>query len=143
MKSSTCIVTLFIFLMFLAPALAGDAPQEKTAPLQKTTAQGMFHVKMTLETNKLSVGKNSALVTVMDKQGKPVTGTRLTVRPHVARHGETSLMKPTVVEKSDGVYQVRNIYIDMPGDWELKVTVRKNDTEDSAVFEFPGVKRRE
>jgi hypothetical protein len=140
---SKFIVSLFVVFAFLPPALAGQMPKGGNSSLTKMTEKGMFNVELRLEREKLSVGKNSADVTIRDKNDKPFTGARLTVRPHVARHGETSLIKPSVIEKSDGIYRVENIYIDTLGDWELKVTVRKDDAEDSVVFDFPNVKRRE
>jgi len=132
-----------MFFALLSPAFAGQTTKGSECSLKETTAKGMFNVELKLERAKLSVGKNTADVTIRDKHEKPVTGARLTIRPHVARHGETSIIRPSVTEKGDGVYSVKNIYIDMPGDWELKVTVRKAEAEDSAVFDFPGVKKRE
>ena len=142
MKSISFITAVFFFIL-LAPVVSGQMTKESSCSFKKTTAKGMITVELTLQREKLSVGKNTADLTVMDKDERPVTGARLTIRPHVARHGETSLIKPSVTEKGDGVYQAENIYIDTPGDWELKVTVRIDDAEDSAVFDFPGVKRQE
>jgi hypothetical protein len=143
MKLKLFILVVLIFFTLLYPAFAGHATKGSECSLTKMTEKGMFNVALKLEKEKLSVGKNTADVTIRDKHEKPVTGARLTIRPHVARHGETSLIKPSVTEKVDGVYHVINIYIDTPGDWDLKVTVSKNDAEDSAVFDFPGVKRQE
>jgi hypothetical protein len=143
MKSKSFIVVLFMLFALLSSAFAGHTAKGSPSSLKKTTAKDMFHVELKLERDKLSVGKNNADVTIRDKREKPVTGARLTVRPHVARHGETSFIRPSVTEKGDGVYHVKNIYIDTLGNWELKVTVRKDDAEDSVVFDFPGVKRRE
>jgi len=143
MKAKSFIAILFMFFALLSPAFAGHAAKEGVGSFTKTTEKGMFTVELNLEREKLSVGKNTADVTIRDNHKKAVTGARLTIRPHVARHGETSIIRPSVTEKGDGIYHVENIYIDMLGDWELKVTVRKDDTEDSVVFDFPGVQKRE
>lgn len=143
MKTKSFIFVLLMFFALLSPAFAGQTTKGGECSLKETTAKGMFNVELKLDRAELSVGKNTADVTIRDKHEKPVTGARLTIRPHVARHGETSIIRPSVTEKGDGVYGVKNIYIDMPGDWELKVTVRKAGEEDSAVFDFPGVKKRE
>jgi hypothetical protein len=143
MKSKCFIVVLFMFFALLSPAFAGHAPKESGDSLSKTTDKNMFHLEVTVEGKNLAIGNNSADILVKDTNGKPVTGAYVYVKPHVARHGESTFVKPLVTEKGEGLYNVKNIYLDAQGDWILKVRVRKGDKDDSATFDFPGVKRRE
>jgi hypothetical protein len=39
-----------------------------------------------------------------------------------------------------GLYSVRNIDLQREGEWELRIKVKKGDSEDEAVFFFTDVK---
>lgn len=132
------------FFLILLPVFFTQASEKDlSGGCSRITEKGIFKVDIALDGNKLVVGKNTAEVTVKDKEDKPLTGARLTVRAHVANHGESTFIKPSVTEKGSGLYYVENVYIDAEGNWELKITIRKDDSTDIAVFDFPGVKRRE
>ena len=143
MRSKIFFVALFAFFALISSAFAVDAPDGSAGPLSKMTDGKMFNVEVKLERENLVIGNNSAEILVKDADGNPVTGAYIYVKPHVARHGESTFVKPLVVEKGEGLYNAKNIYLDTQGDWILKVRVRKDDKDDSATFDFPGVKRRE
>jgi hypothetical protein len=143
MKSKAAVVALFVFWGLFSFAFAGHAPEKSGDSLSKMTDKKAFNVALKLEGKNLAIGNNSAEILVKDTKGNPVTGAYVYVKPHVARHGESTFVKPIVTEKGEGLYNVKNIYLDTQGDWILKVRVRKDDKDDSATFDFPGVKRRE
>jgi hypothetical protein len=136
-------IVLIAFFVLLSTAFADHSPKGIEGSLSQMTDKKLFHVEVTVEGKNLAIGKNSADIVVKDTNGNPVTGAYIYVKPHVARHGESTFVKPLVTEKGEGLYNVKNIYLDTQGDWILKVRVRKGDKDDSATFDFPGVKRRE
>jgi hypothetical protein len=130
----TMFFTLSLILSFWTGLLTAAA-------LSQISAKGLFDVTMSVPGESLKVGKNVVELTVRDKDGKEVTGARLTVLPQVFQHGESTLVRPTVSEKGKGIYTVENVYIDVPGHWVVKVTVSKEDRVDHVTFDFPEVKR--
>jgi hypothetical protein len=51
-----------------------------------------------------------------------------------------ALLKPDIREMGRGLYSVENVILVMRGHWELKMTIRKGETEDIVIFDFPDVK---
>ncbi len=45
----------------------------------------------------------------------------------------------TITDKENGLYIVSGLNLQRDGRWELSVTVRKGDVEDSVKFLFPDV----
>jgi hypothetical protein len=103
--------------------------------------KGLFKVELSIPGENLKVGKNVGELMVRDKNGKDVSGARITVLPQIYQHGESTLIRPKVSEEGKGSYLVDNIYIEIPGHWILKVTITKDDKTDSVTFDFPDVKR--
>jgi hypothetical protein len=130
--------TIFFIITILFSVSATLANGEG---LSQVSSKGLFKVEMSIPGKNLKVGKNNAEILIRDKDGKEVKGARVTALPLVYQHGESTLVKPRVTEKAGGRYAIENIYIEMPGHWVLKVTIRKDDKEDSATFDFPEVKR--
>jgi YtkA-like len=129
---------LFLIVTILCSfsiAFAGDET------LLQVSAKGLFKVEMTLQGKSLKVGKNTFELFVRDKKGKEVPGAYIIVLPHIYQHGESVLIKGKVTEKGKGHYTVEGLYIEIPGHWVLKVTVKKGDKEDIVNFDFPEVKR--
>ena len=109
--------------------------------LSQVSSKGLFQVEMSIPGKILKVGKNSAEILIRDKDGKVVKGARVTALPLIFQHGESTLLKPKVTEKTKGRYAIENIYIETPGHWVLKITIRKDDKADIVNFDFPEVKR--
>jgi hypothetical protein len=130
--------TIFFIITILFSVSATLANGEG---LSQVSSKGLFKVEMSIPGKSLKVGKNNAEILIRDKDGKEVRGARVTALPLVYQHGESTLIKPKVKEKAEGRYMIENIYIETPGHWVLKVTIRKDDKEDSATFDFPEVKR--
>jgi hypothetical protein len=127
-------VAALAFLGVVMMALAGENPVQ-------VSKESLYRVEMAIEGQNLKVGANRAVLVILDREGKPVTGALVRVLPLVHRHGETALMRPRVTEKDPGHYQVENIYIEMEGHWVLKVSMKIGSAEEEVVFDFPGVKR--
>jgi hypothetical protein len=104
------------------------------------TENGLFGIEIAIKEGGLKVGGNRLEIALQDKDGRGVNGASLRVIPSIYRHGESTLARPVVREKGGGVYNVENVYIEIPGHWVLEVVVKKNGREDKAVFDFPAVK---
>jgi hypothetical protein len=129
------IIFIITILFSLSATLATGAN------LSQVSMKGLFKVELSIPGENLKVGKNVAELMVRDKNGKDVSGARITVLPQIYQHGESTLIRPKVSEEGKGSYLVDNIYIEIPGHWILKVTITKDDKTDSVTFDFPDVKR--
>jgi hypothetical protein len=80
-------------------------------------------------------GTNTWKVKVLDTAGQPVTGATLTVTPFMPEHGHGSQVVPTVTAEGDQ-YEITNLYLFMPGLWQITVKAVSGGTTDSAAFTF-------
>lgn len=102
----------------------------------KKTEKGTYTLEMVVRGKELKTGANAFDITVSDKAGKIVKGAELIITPWMSGMGQGVWEKPVVTDRGNGVYHVGNVKIVMSGRWDLKVTVRKDDREDRAVFSF-------
>jgi len=128
-------IPLIIIILF---ALSSFATAET---FSQASVKGLFKVEMSIPGKNLKVGRNSAEILIRDQNNKEVKGARVTALPQIYQHGESTLVKPRVTEKVEGRYSMDDIYIEMPGHWVLKITIRKDDKEDTVTFDFPEIKR--
>jgi hypothetical protein len=106
----------------------------------KKTQEGLFSVKLVLKGDELKVGVNDLDMVVRDEKGKDVVGAVITVTPWMPEMGHGSFEKPAIRERGKGLYGVENIMLIMRGHWELRMTIKKGETEDMVIFDFPDVK---
>lgn len=83
-------------------------------------------------------GTNTFVVAIEDEAGKPVDGATVTLTPFMPDHGHGSSVTPQVAPGKDpGTYQVSNVYLFMPGIWQLTFDVTPaGQTKRSVVFTF-------
>lgn len=137
------LVVCSFFLPTAASLSAGPVSSEESSfVLTKATENKLFAVEIRLSRNNLVVGQNSATLLISDEKENSVSGAEVRVLPVITAHGESTSLRPFVQEKSDGRYSVENLYIDMEGNWTLKIMIRKGEISDNVSFDFPGVKRR-
>jgi len=118
-----------------------ELTQNSSYSKSETTEKKLFNVKMILRDKRLKVGNNNLDILLSDEKGNNVLDAIIRIFPFISDHGESTLIKPTVTEKGNGLYSVENVYITIEGHWVLKVYIRKDNSEDSALFDFPHVKR--
>ena len=109
-------------------ACAADTRKDVyTAGLSKQSS-GALSVKV-MEATPAPPAKQSNTLTfvVTDPAGKPVDGATLSVTPFMPDHGHGSSVKPTITPRGGGAYEVKNVYLPMPGLWRLTVTVQMPD----------------
>lgn len=106
----------------------------------KVTDKGLFSVELSIPEKRLRAGVNTVEIIVHDQKDKDVEKAKVTVTPWMPEMGHGAFSEPVVVEKSRGLYSVKNIVLVMGGHWELRVHVKRGTQEDTVVFDFPLVK---
>ena len=82
-----------------------------------------------------SRGVNAFRYEVTDASGAPLSGLTLEVQPWMPAMGHGGSKLPTVTEIGGGVYDVANVYLTMPGTWELRTSI-SGTIEDHATVSF-------
>ncbi|MHB8419512.1 MAG: FixH family protein [Myxococcales bacterium] len=72
---------------------------------------------------------------VTDASGAPQDGLALTVATFMPEMGHGASLVPTVTAEGDGRYLVGNVYLFMPGEWQLLTTI-EGPEDDSAICTF-------
>tara|TARA_Y100000310_G_C20400681_1_gene677251 strand:+ start:60 stop:539 length:480 start_codon:yes stop_codon:yes gene_type:complete len=66
-----------------------------------------------------------------------VSGTSITFEAFMPNHGHGTAQLPIIAETSDGIFDISNIVLMMPGIWEYRITVKDNNgIEENVVFVF-------
>jgi len=135
-------------LFFTCSVFAGTGTHEKSSKHTKhladstllLTEKGLFSVEMAIPENRFLVGVNTVDIIIHDSNDRDVTGADITFTPWMPEMGHGAFEDPVVAEKGSGLYRVENIILVMGGHWEMRVTIKKGDKEDKAVFNFPFVR---
>jgi hypothetical protein len=84
-----------------------------------------------------SPGNMTWTLKVVDASGQPVTdATMATPKTWMPQHMHSSTAQPSVQANGDGTFTVTNLYLYMPGVWQVTFDVQSGSTADSAVFTF-------
>jgi YtkA-like len=82
-------------------------------------------------------GTDTWKVAVANASGQPLTALALQVLPFMPDHAHGSSVTPTVSTNQDGTYTVSNLYLFMPGIWQITFgATPPGGTADSAVYYF-------
>jgi len=108
----------------------------KEQRLVRMTDRGFYTVEVLLKDKQLAVGVNTCDLIMHAKDGTALSGAEIKVVPWMPEMGHGVFDKPVVKEKGGGVYNVENVVLIMEGRWELRLTVKKDNTEDSVTFAF-------
>jgi hypothetical protein len=145
MKQTKILIAAFLAISAIFLAGGAEAGQKVDGftkhfgdSLFEITGRRLFSVEMRIKGHGLSLGANTLELIIHDSFDRDVAGALLTVVPVMPETGRGLEKNPEVVEKGGGLYSVE-CQIPTAGHWQIKVTVKKGDTEDSAVFDFPAV----
>jgi hypothetical protein len=114
------------FLLVLS--CSSSAPVETvgfTAAPLVTTASATQKLTIDVRTSPQppEVGMQSAQLVITDSAtGKPVSDLSMAVVPWMPAMGHGTSIVPTVSNKGAGVYQIDQLSLFMPGEWELRLT---------------------
>jgi hypothetical protein len=136
-------IALLALLLVALPLAAQAAEKKFTRHYAESnfmvTEDELYSVEMLVIGNMLKVGMNSVDVIIHDSNDNDVMGAEVTVTPWMPEMGHGVKEVPKVTDRGGGLYSVENVEISMPGLWQLRVKVKKDGKEDTAVFEFPEV----
>ena len=144
----TILLTIFLALSPVAvfaahsgQSEAGQHTKHYEQSLFKMTDNGLYSVEMVIKDKDLKVGVNTLDIIVHDKSDKDVAGAEIKVVPWMPEMGHGVFEKPVVKERGGGTYSVENVILIMEGRWELRLKIKKNNTEDNVTFDFMDVSR--
>jgi len=80
-------------------------------------------------------GNLSFKYVITDAAGLPVDGLKLEVVPWMPSMGHGTRVVPTTQAKGEGRYELTNVYLYMPGQWQLRTAITGGPT-DSATPDF-------
>jgi hypothetical protein len=108
------------------PALDGAVSNFPAAPLSTfQTADKRWNIELRTLPQPPHLGPGEAELRVADAAtGQPVEGLRIAVVPYAPEMKHGSPVTPKVRETGGGVYHVTNLSPSMPGEWQLKLTLK-------------------
>ena len=113
----------------LAGCAAGDpgpsGPIAFTGPPQQTlaSASGELHVDVRWWPQPVHVGDGAVELAIAGVNGTPAAGVSLSVLLWMPAHGHGTSVQPQVSETAPGVFVAAPLYLHMPGEWELLMSM--------------------
>lgn len=121
------------FCLLAACGGEADTPNEVILMAQA----GPFDGTLTIAPNPPQVGRHDVVITLDDAGGGPLEGAMVVVAPWMPAHGHGSNMVEAV-EEAPGVYVAQDVWLNMPGIWDLHVNVEAEQAGDLvATVEVP------
>jgi hypothetical protein len=114
-------------LLALAACTGDDSSSSARGPVSADSASGALHAVVVTTPDPLQRGVNQAVVTLTGGDGSPRAGLTVTVTPWMPAHGHGSAVTPSVNELGGGKYQVSNLYLAMPGSWQLRIDAMNDE----------------
>jgi hypothetical protein len=149
MKTIISAVVILVFVLGLytaGQAHEGHSPGKKkifTKHFQNTlfdiAEHGAYSIEVLLDDAEHKIGKGVVGMVVHGENDSDVTGAKLTIVHKNLDTGEPASGPLTITDKENGLYIISGLNLQRDGRWELSVTVRKGDVEDSVKFLFPDV----
>ena len=76
-------------------------------------------------------------IKLVDASGQPVKdATFPTIKPWMPQHSHGSTALPMPTNDGDGTYTIDNLYLYMPGVWQVTLAAKSGSATDTAVFTF-------
>jgi hypothetical protein len=113
-------------------AAPGQAGFGDTPLLQVASASGALTLAVYSKPDPPIRGNVAVRYRITDPGGRPVDGLVLSVVPWMVSMGHGTSIVPSVAPAGGGVYDIRDAYLFMPGQWQLRTTIT-GATSDSAA----------
>ena len=107
------------------------------------TEHGAYSVEVLLDDSEYKIGKGVVGIVVHGDNDSDVIGAKLTIVQKNLETGEPVSGPLTITDKENGLYIISGLDLQRKGRWELSVTVKKGEVEDSVKFLFPDVLKEE
>jgi len=121
--------TLAAAIVLVAATGCGATPVEPqpvsfpSIPLQSVeSAGGHLHVGVWSSPQPPAQGNSAFRYVVTDDSGKPVDGLDVAVQPWMPDMDHGTGVTPSIQPMGAGVYELTNVYLFMPGRWQLRTT---------------------
>jgi hypothetical protein len=100
------------------------------------SARGLFTVEYASSLQPIAINRmHSWELTVLDAEGEPVTGAKVTVTGGMPAHNHGLPTEPRVTaELGAGHYRVEGLRFHMAGHWEISVTIAAAGQEDTVLI---------
>ncbi|MCB1334017.1 MAG: FixH family protein [Roseivivax sp.] len=143
MKNTISRRTILITVPALVVAAGGASaawfrrlPADLDLARQKATAAGTYVAAIQSQQDPVAVGTMHAwIVTLTDREGRPVDGARIAIDGGVPQHGHGLPTVPAVArDMGDGRYLVEGVKFNMAGWWELKLAIDAARGSDTVTF---------
>ena len=107
--------------------------------LKVESESGALEVEVRTSPQPPTRGKNVVQLKVTTAQdGQGVAGLQLDVQPWMPDMGHGSSVTPTVTDEGGGVYLVDDVYLAMPGTWQLRTTLAGTSSDHATPsFQIP------
>ena len=131
---------LFILLIFISFIFSGcgKSPLLKEMTTESTASQALESVKMFQTTGskvdlkwltEINTTEEGKVVVMLSKNGKLVDDPELTLGAYLWMESMGHGSSPIVIEKlTTGIYQLSELYFTMTKDWQLYLTLSKNNS---------------
>lgn len=131
------ILSSSLFLVALGCSSAPSQPPDPSAfPAEPfatiTSNSGTLHVALRSSPQPLAVGDDDVQIEVTDASGAPRDGLSLTVTPWMPAH-DHGTSKTTVTPQGGGKYLVTDVYLYMPGVWQLQIAFSGSASDDASI----------
>ena len=146
MMKSILLVVFMIFFLFAGCATDGTIQSPSVAKtkftkhfddsLFKVTEKELFSVEIITDKKEFKIDKKTAGIIIHDRKDTDVEGADIRVTRWLSKNGQGSEEVLAVKEISGGLYTVDNIDLKRGGNWELRVKIKKGNSEDSVTFYF-------
>lgn len=142
---------LIVCMLFTVPAFAHEnhSAHEKKVftkhfdrSLFNITEHAAFSVEILLDNSEYPIGKGVVGIILHNAKDLDVKGAGITLVLKNMETGQSAPGTPTIKDKGNGLYIVSGLNLRRQGRWELGVTVRKDNVEDSVKFDFPAAMRK-
>ena len=121
-------------LLALGAALCGCGPRQAPAPAAQASfpaqalvavdsQSGRMHLEVRSAPQPPGRGLDAFRLTVTDAAGQRLTGLSIQVQPWMPNMGHGSSVTPSVTEVGAGSYDLGDVYLAMPGTWQLRITL--------------------
>ncbi|MGH7269495.1 MAG: FixH family protein, partial [Polyangiaceae bacterium] len=114
-----------------------DMPTETYAAnmSQKGATGALTFVLVGVNGDAPAVAIDTWTIKLLDAGGKPVNGATFTVKAWMPEHAH-GWTKATTMSEGSGAYEIDNLYLFMPGVWQVTLTAQSGSLTDSTVFSF-------
>jgi hypothetical protein len=99
---------------------------------------GSVHMTARTSPNPIERGEVALQVKAMDTKGVALDGVTMSAVPWMPAMGHGTSVVPTVTPKGNGIYELTNVNLFMPGHWEVRITMSGAVTDKSTfAFDVP------